>query len=101
MLTLDLVVVSTMSVYKATFNVGCACFFTMSIPDFFTYLITSKLLSKAAIFVSLYINCLLTLLYITALDNIIFHLDRFLSQTLSSWSLSHEHSVISLGIILM
>ena len=36
MLTLDLVVVSTMSVYKATFNkVGCACFFTMSIPDFF------------------------------------------------------------------
>lgn len=64
-------------------------------------LITSKLLSKAAIFVSLYINCLLTLLYITALDNIIFHLDRFLSQTLSSWSLSHEHSVISLGIILM
>lgn len=38
MLTLDLVVVSTMSVYKATFNkVGCACFFTMSIPDFFTY----------------------------------------------------------------
>ena len=66
-----------------------------------TFLITSKLLSKAAIFVSLYINCLLTLLYITALDNIIFHLDRFLSQTLSSWSLSHEHSVISLGIILM
>ena len=65
------------------------------------FLITSKLLSKAAIFVSLYINCLLTLLYITALDNIIFHLDRFLSQTLSSWSLSHEHSVISLGIILM
>ena len=40
MLTLDLVVVSTMSVYKATFNkVGCACFFTMSIPDFFTYLL--------------------------------------------------------------
>ena len=65
-----------------------------------TFLITSKLLSKAFIFVCLYISYLNTLLYITALDNNHLHLDRFLSHILSSWSFSHERSVISFGIIL-
>ena len=64
------------------------------------FLITSKLLSKAFIFVCLYISYLNTLLYITALDNNHLHLDRFLSHILSSWSFSHERSVISFGIIL-